>query len=188
MIDVLDIEDLKVLMGDSCHKNDGRTQEQSAMWQITDSLRGYGFRHEWLPVSQAVIAKQWGVTAEQIKAWTTPTANTYFYNILDSDGNIGEGFHNKNKHVSHFAHAELIKAMQDSNNLEDYKVWLNNWADEHVVLAVNDGNGNIKKIKVYGREALPEGLRLPSDYSELPSDSPNKSKPMDVSPKSDCGS
>ena len=55
-------------------------------------------------------------------------------------------------------------------------------------MTVNDGNGNIKKIKAYGREALPEGLRLPSDYSELPSDSPNKSKPMDVTPKSDCGS
>ena len=180
--DNLKIGDLETLMGDSYHKGQNRTKEQSAKWQITDSLRGYGKMHEWLPVSQAVIAKKWGVTAEQIKAWTTPTKEVYFRNIKDKKGIVRNGFHGGQGSTS--AHNQIIDMMKRCNSLEEYKAELNKWADDHVVRMITDNNGNVTRIE--GRSALPEGLQVSSDTNIVRLADSNRTETINVSPKSNC--
>lgn len=43
-------------------------------------------------VSNAVIAKSWGLTAKDIKTMTIGTGNTYFLNVTASNGDIVSGF------------------------------------------------------------------------------------------------
>lgn len=159
-------------------------------------LRNGGGKHEWLPVSQAAIAKKWHVTAEQIMEWTTPTATTYFENIVDpKTKKTSSCFHGQDDksmgiNASSYAHKEIIKAMKKCKSLDDYKIWLNDWADQHLALAVDGGNNTITQILALGRDALPEGLRIPRspDQSDPYADSSNSQSYFNVSPKGDCGS
>ena len=177
---------LSELLRDRRYANDGRTS-QSAFEAICTRLRNGGKMHEWLPVSQAVKAKQWGVTAAQIKEWTTLTSQTYFQNI-EVEGVFKSGFHGKDRgtdNASYYAHKKLIEMMQESSSLEEYRIKLNDWADKHLILATNDGKGNIKQRLAMGRQALPEGLRilgLPGPVG------PNAGggEPVDISPRGNC--
>lgn len=80
--------------------------------------------------------------------------------------------------------------MKKCKSLDEYKIWLNDWADQHLALAVNGGNNTITQILALGRDALPEGLRIPRspDQSDPYADSSNSQSYFDVSPKGDCGS
>lgn len=130
------------------------------------------------------------MTAEQIKEWTTPTATTYFKDIEHSNGDVSSGFHGQdsrenNIKASTFAHMKLIEMMQESRTLEEYKIKLNEWADEHLALAENGGENNAIKILVEGRDALPEGLRIQNPV-ETSANGENKADFMSVSPKDSC--
>ena len=119
--------------------------------RITTGLRNGGQMHEWLPVSQAAISRGWGVTAEEIWQWTTPTKKTYFINIIGADGVVRSGRHGWESSTS--AHNQIIAMMKESQTLGEFKKRLNLWADEHVKVITGEG------IFV-GRNALPAGLRI----------------------------
>ncbi len=75
----LSVDELSILMADKKYgAGTGRTRAETANYGITNQLRHGGSDHEWLPVSRCVIAKKWGVSAEQIRAWVTSTDNTIF--------------------------------------------------------------------------------------------------------------
>lgn len=117
--------------------------------------------HEWLPVSQAGISRGWNLKAEDIWRFSTPTKQTFFYDIVGSNGKLYSGFHHKGR-ASSFAHKELFKMMQETfsagGTFDEYRVKLSDWADKHVML--KDSNGNVIAT---GRDALPDGLRVPQD-------------------------
>ena len=123
--------------------------------EITNSLRGGGYMHEWLPVSQAAISRGWNVTAEEIWKWTTPTENTFFVDIIDKMGIKHSGFHGGNGSTA--AHNQIIAMMKESSDLNDFRNKLNLWADEHVKIVDRKTGTDI----AVGRNALPEDLRVP---------------------------
>ena len=60
-------------------------KEFSKLWEnprlqgiIKQRLRSPGGFHEWLPVLRAAKFKEWGVTAEQIRDYRTPTGGVRF--------------------------------------------------------------------------------------------------------------
>ena len=128
--------------------------------------------------------------------WTTPTATTYFEYIVDpKTQKTSSCFHGQDDksmgiNASSYARKEIIKAMKKCKSLDDYKIWLNDWADQHLALAVDGGNNTITQILALGRDALPKGLRIPRspDQSDPYADSSNSQSYFDVSPKGDCGS
>jgi len=101
---------------------------------IESRLRQPGGYHEWLLVSRAPTFKRWGITAEQIKEYRTPTRDVKFVNPNGSHGRKG----------STTAHNELIGIIDSSPDFETFKRRLQNWANYRL-----EG----------GAEALPEGLR-----------------------------
>ena len=128
--------------------------------------------------------------------WTTPTATTFFENIVDpKTKKISSCFHGQdNKSIginaSSYAHKEIIKAMKECKSLDEYKIWLNDWTDQHLALTVDGGSNTITPILALRRDALPEVLRIPRspDQSDPYVDSDNGLNYFDVSPKGDCGS
>ena len=151
----LSVDELSILMADKKYgAGTGRTRAETANYGITNQLRHGGSDHEWLPVSRCVIAKKWGVSAEQIRAWVTSTDNTIFI-YTDKNGKIIADLHGYGP--SGRAHNELFKMMESSDSLEAYKKKLNSWADEHLIVEVEiDGN----KKYLDGREGLPEDLQV----------------------------
>ena len=151
----LSVDELSILMADKKYgAGTGRTRAETANYGITNQLRHGGSDHEWLPVSRCVIAKKWGVSAEQIRAWVTSTDNTIFI-YTDKNGKIIADLHGYGP--SGRAHNELFKMMESSDSLEAYKKKLNSWADEHLIVEVKiDGN----KKYLDGREGLPEDLQV----------------------------
>lgn len=91
--------------------------------------------HEWLLVSRADVFKGWGITAEQIWEWRTPTNITGGINPKWKHGGIG----------STRAHNEILGIIDSSTNFSDFKRRLNNWANYRLKNGIQD---------------LPEGLRL----------------------------
>ena len=89
--------------------------------------------HEWLPVSRAPKFKEWGVTAEQIRDFRTPTRDVKF----TKPGVHGGDF-------STMRHNEIFRLIDESKDFESFKKALRLWADENLV----GGSG-----------ALPPGLR-----------------------------
>ena len=151
----LSVDELSILMADKKYgAGTGRTRAETANYGITNQLRHGGSDHEWLPVSRCVIAKKWGVSAEQIRAWVTSTDSTIFI-YTDKNGKIIADLHGYGP--SGRAHNELFKMMESSDSLEAYKKKLNSWADEHLIVEVEiDGN----KKYLDGREGLPEDLQV----------------------------
>ena len=151
----LSVDELSILMADKKYgAGTGRTRTETANYGITNQLRHGGSDHEWLPVSRCVIAKKWGVSAEQIRAWVTSTDSTIFI-YTDKNGKIIADLHGYGP--SGRAHNELFKMMESSDSLEAYKKKLNSWADEHLIVEVEiDGN----KKYLDGREGLPEDLQV----------------------------
>ena len=151
----LSVDELSILMADKKYgAGTGRTRAETANYGITNQLRHGGSDHEWLPVSRCVIAKKWGVSAEQIRAWVTSTDNTIFI-YTDKNGKIIADLYGYGP--SGRAHNELFKMMESSDSLEAYKKKLNSWADEHLIVEVKiDGN----KKYLDGREGLPEDLQV----------------------------
>ncbi len=115
-------------------------KEFSKLWEnprlqgiIKQRLRSPGGFHEWLPVSRAAKFKEWGVTAEQIRDYRTPTGGVRF----TKPGAHGGDF-------STAAHNEIFRLIDESKDFESFKKALRLWADRNLV----GGSG-----------ALPLGLR-----------------------------
>ena len=140
--DALTIDELKVLMTDT-----------KVRTNITSMLRGDGYKHEFLMVSNAVIAKSWGLTAKDIKTMTTGTENTYFLNVTASNGDIVSGFHTGTRAstAAHMGPDGISQLMKQSSSFEEFKMKLNIWAEEHLVAVYRTGF-------VRGHKALPIGL------------------------------
>ncbi len=106
-----------------------------------------GGYHEWLKVSQLPKFKEWGISMQDIRKMRTLTKRT-----------VGIDF--KHKHPGGKAegrmHSELDHMIETSDNFQQYKQKLNDWAD----------------VKLGGREHLPEKLQL--SYQDLPSVAPAK--------------
>ncbi|NUO76043.1 MAG: type IV secretion protein Rhs [Lysobacter sp.] len=114
--------------------------EFDAVWKdhastIKDRLRHPGGMHEWLLVSRADVFKRWGVTAEQIWEWRTPTSTTGGINPNWRHGRTG----------STSAHNEILGIIDSSLTFDDFKRRLNNWANFRLSNGIND---------------LPSGLRM----------------------------
>ena len=140
--DALTIDELKVLMTDT-----------KVRTNITSMLRGDGYKHEFLMVSNAVIAKSWGLTAKDIKTMTIGTGNTYFLNVTASNGDIVSGFHTGTRAstAAHMGPDGISQLMKQSSSFEEFKMKLNIWAEEHLVAVYRTGF-------VRGHKALPIGL------------------------------
>nr|WP_253260856.1 RHS repeat-associated core domain-containing protein [Rhodanobacter glycinis] len=102
---------------------------------IKNRLRHPGGMHEWLLVSRANVFKRWGIKAEQIWTWRTPTRSTGGINPNWKHGRAG----------STTAHNEVLDIIDSSTSFEQFKRRLNNWASYRLT------NGN---------DDLPAGLRI----------------------------
>lgn len=153
--------------------------------KITTNLRA-GNNHEWYLVSNADIAKKWGVTAKEIKQKAVTEVNTekghdlWFIDIevpkgkkFAKEGTIngrhGDGGKNKDTASEHSskensastrAHMELAKLMEESKTKEEYLQKLNKWADKHLVSVKKDSDRNKKEnIVARRRKVLPDILQ-----------------------------
>ncbi|NFI51837.1 hypothetical protein FDA52_02390 [Clostridium botulinum] len=116
---------------------------------IKDRLRD-GNNHEWYKVSNANVAKEWGLTTQEIKYDAVTEINTnnsndlWFVDIEGGEGNIISGRHGDGKKAvesthttlensaSSYAHKELDNLFNTSGNNDDYLRSLNEWADSHL--------------------------------------------------------
>lgn len=139
--DSLTVDQLKVLMTDNT-VND----------RITDRLR-LGDRHEWLMVSNAAIAKSWGLSAYDIQTLTNYTSELYFLNVKNAAGVEQSGFHTgtPGSSAAHMGPDGINELMRTSSSFDEFKLRLNVWADEHLVLVTDVGISR-------GRQMLPGGL------------------------------
>ena len=127
--DSLTVDQLKILMTDNKVKE-----------RITQKLR-LGDRHEWLMVSNAVISKSWGLSAYDIQTLTNYTSEVYFLNVKNKAGAERSGFHTgtSGSILAHMGPEGIDKMMKTSSSLNEFKLKLNIWADEHLVLATSVG-------------------------------------------------
>jgi hypothetical protein len=95
---------------------------------IRNNLRLPGGYHEWLPVSEVLKFKEWGVTAEQIKTWRTKTSEVKFVNPSGKHrGSVGSR-----------AHQEIISLVKKANSFNEYKSLLHEWAKKRLPNGIND--------------------------------------------------
>jgi hypothetical protein len=95
---------------------------------VMRNLRLPGGYHEWLPVSEALKFKEWGVTAEQIKTWRTKTSDIKFVNP--------SGIHGGS--VGSRAHKEIISLVKQANDFKEFKGLLQEWAKKRLPNGIND--------------------------------------------------
>ncbi len=148
---------------------------------IKDRLRD-GNNHEWYKVSNANVAKEWGLTTQEIKYDAVTEINTnnsndlWFVDIEGGEGNIISGRHGDGKKAidsthttlensaSSYAHKELDNLFNANGNNDDYLRSLNEWADSHLISTIKDGGySNEENIVARGRDVLPECIRLPRE-------------------------
>ena len=101
---------------------------------IEDRIRYPYGKHEWLMVSQADKFKEWGVSMDDIKSFTTPTKDVEFINPLGFHGGTG----------STTAHNQILRLINEATSYEEFVYMLNEWAVDRLPNGVID---------------LPEGLR-----------------------------
>ena len=117
-------------------------RDRNARDLIESRLRHGGGDHEWLMVSRAAQVKAWGASYDDIVGLVTPTRSTLFRDPVT--GNIRR--HGTNS-ISSRAHQQLGDLIDSSNDFEQYRRKLNNWAEYSGWLP-------------NGRADLPDGLRL----------------------------
>jgi hypothetical protein len=94
--------------------------------------RSPGGFHEWLPVSRAFKFREWGITAEQIQKWRTPTSAVKWK---------GGGAHGGLNSTT--MHNEIIAIADSSSDFATFLSRLRAWAERRL-----EG----------GAQALPPGL------------------------------
>jgi RHS repeat-associated protein len=101
-------------------------QDRSFRQTIKTRLRDPGGMHEWLLVSRADKAKQWGVSYEHFSKWLrTSTEDVVF---VDKSSPGGKGPHETNS-ISIRAHQEIDQLIDQAEDLNHFKDLVRDWAN-----------------------------------------------------------
>ncbi|MET0555203.1 MAG: hypothetical protein ABW221_19330 [Vicinamibacteria bacterium] len=122
--DALSLADFLLLWND---KGDKDTKTKGARQRIKEEIRKPGGLHEWLKCSQMAKLKEWGVSMTLIKSTAEPTLFVEGMDFLHtSEGGRGS-------YGSTAMHKELDRMFETSNDFDQFKGQLNDWADRELL-------------------------------------------------------